>query len=650
MQTAAVTIPESAAQPMSAPPFILFPGEREVLESRPWMSTVDFAQQHFRVVTGEYAGQNFRTDILPYAQGIMDAWDDPTVREIIVCGTSQTGKTTIALACLASAIWREPGPAAIALPDEKTLARQFEEKVAPHFRRSPALRAMLADVPEPVQRAKILGRGFTLHGIHMGSEASRSSITIKYLGIDEEDAVQDKEAVNITKERCISYAGAEKIIRYSKPRGEMGEHTIWEGLTTECQTKKVYYAMCPACRTPQEMVQEQIRIPKDVRDPGKILHQQLARYECIACKYQWNDYIRDLAVRAGHWHAEKHTPGATVVGFHMPSWISPFVSLSRVMRDYMLALADGSPLKMRLFDNGHKAMPRKAVTIETGEDRAKAMQRPDMPPLVVPPWTMAVTCGIDVQMTGYWFVVRAFGRAGESALVQYGWLHSQDDVKTLVFETEFPMAGRDDVVFPVWRAGIDIGGTGNKRDMSNEEGWSKTEEVKLLLMDLDPEGNVLRGVKGSSRPMDVMVRASKMQLDPKTSAKWQEPLPLMIINTVAMKDLIHLVRLNPKSRQPMWLHSETDDTYLKQLTAEQRIEASGKAAYWEAGRRANHLGDCEVYAAACAHPDWPPALATLGDPAWRRLQRARPIPEHTPGDGMFGGRLRNPGRINPWAR
>lgn len=632
--------------PVSPPPFVLYPAEVDVLQSKPFMPTREWAAKHFRIVTGQYAGQFFRHDLIPYAAGIMDAWDDPAVRELIMCGVSQVTKTSIAYACLMSALWRDPGPAGVAMPDEKHLARVMEEKLGPHMRRSVECRAMLANVRDPILRNKILLRHASIWGIHMGSEASMSSITLRYLLVDEEDACTDHSAVGVVRERVTSYADVSKILRYSKPRGGEQESTIWAALKTSCQTVYEWRAVCPACRTPQVMRQERIRIPKDERDPARIWNQRLARYECEGCGYRWNDHTRDLAVRAGHWYAERVVRGASTVGFHMPSWISPFVSLSKIMQEYMEALQDGSPAKLAAFDNSHGARAYKAIAIETDADRLRRMVRHDLPPLVAPEWAVALTCGIDVQMTGFWFVVRAWGRGGESSLVQYGWLTTWDDVRTQVFDTTYPVAGRDDVVMPIWRAGIDIGGT---EDVQASQGWSKTEEVKMWLLEHDPEGDTIRGVKGASRDMDQMVRASTMQRDPKAPAKWQDVLPLMLINTTDMKDLIHLVRFREDSRQAMWLHSETDENYIRQLTAEKRRHEKGKRAVWDAGSRANHLLDCEVYAAACAHVDWAPALATLGDPVWRRLQPARQQYQQQPASPL-AGRLHRPVRVNPWAR
>ncbi|UIJ38541.1 phage terminase large subunit family protein [Desulfobaculum bizertense] len=625
-------------------PFELYPGEVQVLASRPWMSTEEWAEKHFRLVTGRYSGQFFRHSLMPYARGIMRAWDDPTVRRIFLCGTSQTGKTTIAYACLAAEQWRDPAPAAIAMPDEKALRRVMEEKMAMHFRRSPELRAMLSDSALAVQRDRLLLKGATLWGIHMGSEMSMSSVTLKLLLIDEEDACQVPGAAQVVEERVTSYADSSKVIRLSKPRGAEGESSIWTAMKAECPVIYQWRAVCPACQTPQIMKLENIRVPKDVRDPKEILHRKLAWYQCEKCGFRWDDYRRDLAVAAGHWWTQRKVVRPLSVGFHMPSWISRNVSLSRVMHDWFAAVQDGTPRKMEQFDNAYCARPYKVQAVETREDTIREMIRPELPPLTVPQEAVVLTAGIDSQMTGFWFVVRAFARTGESWLVQYGWLTSWNDVEELLFNTRFPVQGRDDVQMAIWRAGIDMGGTKN---LADAQGWSKTEEVKMWLIDQQEQGrgDIVHGIKGASRAMQQIVRPSTLPRDPKLPSRYQEPLTFYLLDTEALKDAIHFVRLRPDSRMPMWLHSETDDSYLRQMMAEKRVEnrKTGKVI-WDAGSRANHLFDCEVYAAACAHPDWTPSMRTLGDPNYIFTRK----PEQQP-KTQRPLRIRQPGRINPWA-
>ncbi|MBI9109984.1 terminase gpA endonuclease subunit [Maridesulfovibrio ferrireducens] len=600
-------------------PIKFYPGELQILEAREWMSTADFAEKHFVLVAGSYAGQRFNHDFAPYARGIMDIWDKPWVREVIVAGSSQTVKTSIGYACVCSEIWREPSGAGLGMPDKDVAKRILDEKLSKHFLRSPELRKLLPDGENSVQTLKIAMRSANLYAMYSGSEASMSSISLRVLMLDEEDAYPDSGATDTMIERTIGYPVDRKIIRVSKPRGNEHESSIWDALKNRADVVYQYQAVCPSCGHAQLMEKKNIRVPDKMRDPATIKSQKLAWYECQGCGAKWNDYQRNIAIKNGRWFTEHEVLRPETVAFHIPSWISRYISLSTVAADWFTAVEAGTPKAYTKFDNNHCAKPYKVVAVETDETRAKKMVDPRRPPMVVPLEALALTCGIDMQMTGFWFVVRAWGRGLESWLIQYGWLNSFDELDELIFRTRYPVEGRDDVVMPIWRAPIDMGGG---RDKSNEQGWSRTDEVKMYLQEIETGARpgtypgVVFAVKGASRKQTETIRLSQMGAQPGVAAKYQQKLPLRTLDTDEFKDKIHLVRLNPASKQPMWMHSQTGEDYFRQLLAEKRKSDGKGGVQWDAGSRDNHLFDCEVYAAAGAEPLWTPSLMTLGQPIY----------------------------------
>ena len=72
----------------------------------------------------------------------------------------------------------------------------------------------------------------------------------------------------------------------------------------------------------------------------------LAWYECAACPARWDDEDRNRAVRGGEWreagsglelfeHLRRQRPGK--IGFHIPAWLSYFVSLSECAATFLRA-------------------------------------------------------------------------------------------------------------------------------------------------------------------------------------------------------------------------------------------------------------------------------------------------------------------------
>lgn len=620
------------------PPFRLYDGERQVLESRPWMPTADFAEKHFKLVTGPNQGQTYRLDQSPVGRMVMDLWDRPMVRELFWGGPSQvTKKSTTAYVCMAAEMYRDPCSCAVGMPDKDTRNRIFDEKIGPHFKKSPALKELLLDDKQAVQKGLILTRFGAIYGMHSGSDASASSISPRVVLIDEEDAYQDKMAAERMAERNMSYEDEAKTFRFSKIRGNERQSSFWRAVKEKAQAIYQVRACCPNCGTLQVMNFSQIKVPGKMRDPKKIFDQKAAWYECEACKFRWNDHYRNIAVSRGDLWAEEDVPNATAVAVITPSWVFPGMSLSRVMADWFIARDAGTPAKMEWWDNSHASKPYKVVTLKAPEDQIRSMIQHDRPAREVPAEAVALTMGVDSQKVSYFFVVRAWAKSGESWLVDYGELAGRSELETQL-DAVYPVAGRDDVVMPIWRKAIDIGGT---RDESRDEGWSRSEEVKVLVMELGDDG--FYAVKGASRKQDVVVRRSETGVQRDIPKEYRDNITLYTLDTHDLKDLIFMVRMQPDSLQPMWLHREVGDDYLRQMASEERDMDKNGNPKWIQKRAANHLLDCEVYAAACAHPDWTPALQLLPEPMYRKVVESSLEDEsHRLNSSPLAGRIVNP--------
>lgn len=77
--------------------------ERRIFRKREIPPVSRWAAQHLIVPDGPYAGARYRRDVNPYLAGIMDAFSERSVEEVVVCGAPQTGKTLCLYACCAGA-------------------------------------------------------------------------------------------------------------------------------------------------------------------------------------------------------------------------------------------------------------------------------------------------------------------------------------------------------------------------------------------------------------------------------------------------------------------------------------------------------------------------------------------------------------------
>ena len=62
-----------------------------------------------------------------------------------------------------------------------------------------------------------------------------------------------------------------------------------------------------------------------------------------------------------------------------------------------------------------------SMRIKSTDQNELLKHRTDLPPGVVPDWAVALTCGVDTQKRGFWYVVLAWGIDLTSHLVMYGY-------------------------------------------------------------------------------------------------------------------------------------------------------------------------------------------------------------------------------------
>jgi phage terminase large subunit GpA-like protein len=551
----------------------------------------------------------------------MDAYSTHGVIEVIVCGSLQVGKTLILYACLGWALDYRPGVKMLTMPTKDSRDRVREKKLEPLLRGSPVLRRLIARY----RRESISLRDGT--GIELAtaeSASQRASITVQDLFVDEEDlyAGSGKSSpLEDFKGRTRSYAPWHKIIRVCQPKGDE-ESSIWRGVTGADQLY-CYEVVCPACRHQHLPDVANLAVMEEETDPGEIRRRRLARYRCPCCKWPWTDHVRDLAVRAGAWKPYRWSAeqgfvpapdirGATSVGFHIPALISRFVSLSDLAARRIAAEASDDAEVKRQYYNDDLALPYVPVEMQTDQEKLLTLRESWLPPRTVPHGAVALTCGIDVQKRGFWFLVRAWMPTLASYIIDYGSLETWDQVAALLYETWYPVqaAGMGGKAsggapadtgerMPVWRAAIDSGGT------ETEGIYTRTEEVYMWAR-ANGQGTAF-ACKGASHAQVAPVRRVMMERMPHNGRPIPGGLPLYHLDTGLLKTLDFSRLLNPESRQPLRLHAECGADLTAQLSAEKLVR-KGQKLVWEQIRRDNHLLDCLMLSAACADASWTPSL------------------------------------------
>jgi phage terminase large subunit GpA-like protein len=622
---------------LKQPTFRFTEGEKRVFRTPEKISTADWAER-YRVVVDGGRKSPWRNDLSPCAVGVMDALDEPFVREIYVQATPQTIKTQAFLNYLLRRIDQSPTSAMVVMPDEKLTRRIFRRRLLPSIKSTPKTAALLSPVMGDVTRTSIAFiNGMDITGAWAGSSASTSSDAMEVVILDEVNkypAAQSDEpnAFGSARQRANSFPFTYKLYGSSTPTGEHGEITTV--IKKRADEVRYYYVKCPVCGEEQRMIWENISWG-DTRDPRKVLREKLARYNCKVCAFQWDDDMRDRAVLAtmktGWRVAEGEEPVVRprAIAFKLPSWYK--LSMSEAVASFLEGQDDPEKLKTWVTQHCAEEWIEKAIK---KTENAVLQRQSIYPALIVPPDVVALTAGIDIQKFGFWFVVRGWAEDLTSWLIQYGYQESttnlKEDIETLIYKTEYKIYESQETM-KIWRAGVDTGG-----GESSDGNWSRTEEIYQALRQL-PAGAAQRiyGIKGATHIRALAakrIKVSRIDTLPSSNKTIPGGLELRLLDTSQYKGIIHFrlgrkdattegADAGPAETQRFYVHQGVGIDYIKQLLAEEYRMVRGKQWEWKKVYYQNHLLDCEVIAAACADAEWLPSLQMMA--GYLKQQRNR---------------------------
>lgn len=596
--------------------FAFKPGERRVFQIPEKISTAEWAARYRMVVDGGRKSP-WRNELSPCAVGIMDALDQPYVREVYVQAPPQTVKTQVVLNYLMKRIDQAPTSAMVVLPDENLVRRIFKRRLIPSIKATPRTERLMSQRVEDTTRRSILFiNGMDITGAWAGSAAVMASDAMELVILDEMNKYplpqnNEPNAFDAAKARTNSFPFTYKIYGGSTPTGEEG--LITQVIKKRADEVRFYYVRCPICNEEQRMLWENISWGKS-RDPREVLRKKLAYYNCRACGMQWDDNMRNRAVLATMkygWKAEEPVDRPRVIAFRLQSWYVQ--SMSEAVAAFLEGQDD--PEKLKTWVTQHCAEEWKEKAIRKTEN-AVLERKSVYPALIVPPEVVALTAGIDVQKHGYWFVVRGWEEDLTSYLIQYGYLTTWTDVETLLYQTEYKIYESPNTM-KIWRAGIDTGG-----GETDQDDWSRTEEIYQWLRK-QPTGAAQKifGTKGATHIKSLAAKRIKItKIDTLPSSQKLIPggLELRLLDSSQYKGLIHF-RLGrkeatleePVQSQRFYVHAETGLDYVKQLLSEEWRMGKGRRYEWKQVYYQNHLLDCEAIAASCADAEWLPSLQMM---------------------------------------
>ncbi|MDL2306643.1 phage terminase large subunit family protein [Desulfovibrio sp. OttesenSCG-928-C06] len=659
--------------------FTFTPEERRVFQRPPYNSVSECAAQVLIVQDGMFKGSPLRLDVSPFLVQPMDSYSDPLVDEVGVCGSLQVGKTLFLYACIAYSILCRSSVRMLSMPTGKALEKVVDEKLAPLISGSPALKKRLAG---KIRRAGMRFKdGTPLLLASAETPSDRASITVQDLFLDEEDlympGATSADPVSDFRGRTNSLGWLRKIARCCQPKGE--HSSIFNFITREAGQLFCYETRCPACGEYRLPRVDNIVLIEEPDRPADIRERKLARYRC-ECGYEWSDHIRDLAVQQGRYMPYKYSAergfepshrvaGAKSHGYHIPAILSRFVSLSDIAAKRLNAEQSDDPQVKQQYYNDVLGLPYAHVEIMPDIQMVESRRVDWLPQRVVPYGAAALTCGIDMQKHGFWFLAMAWMPNMSSYIIDNGWLRDWNDVYDYTHNTWYPVQaqgfpgypgqvlpdGREHPLsagaMPFWRCAIDTGGTEKEGDFTATE--SAYDWVRAY------GDGIVWAAKGASRQMPVNVRESVIDKMPHSNRAIPGGLRLMMLDTWRLKALALRRLQDPEAKTPTRIYCNPQgdpgsisaghifspehgfvhpnavagtkrDVYSlsEQLTSERLVRENGKMV-WKLTKSQNHYLDCFMLNQACVDASWSPSL-----PVYllqqRRAMEAANAPSQTP--------------------
>ena len=613
---------------LAAREFTPLPGERKALRIPRRIRPSKWAER-YRILSPKVSSLpgKWRNSVTPYLAGIMDAAAMPFIRAISICKSPQAGVTEAVHNFIGSSIDQDPGPVLYVFPDEDMGRENMRDRIEPMVSATPHLRRYLSGSAHDSQSVRLDLRHVNIYVAWARSSSKLGNKPIRYVSLDEVDKYPDtagrKEAspIALAEARTNWFSKSCKVFKYSTPTIVLGN--VWQALL-DAKMVFVFEVRCPVCGARQVMVFDQIKWDGGKKaDPNTVA----AWYECCACRAPWDDDLRNQAVSRGVWRELIVPDGKTTadairnpsavgrqlfyalskerpanMAFHLPAWLSRFVSLSKCASAFIRG--QRNKIALRNFMNNIKAEPWVDYEIDRETDQILALKDSRQAGLVPGGGQVAVLFGsVDTQDDGFWYEVRAFGFgfAAESWQIRAGFIPadwSSVDRKSL--------AGRQWRYHPAFDAVRQVLWEDVYRDPSGNTYPVRLSGIDAMGHHTSEVYDFCRANRGRIVPIQGMNTRSntphkwkRIDYYPGTNRAIPGGIKLLQLDVHHYKDdLSGKLQVAPLDPGAWHFCQDTTAAWAEQMCAEYLDEKTNR---WECpSGKANHAWDCSVYGLALA--------------------------------------------------
>ena len=589
------------------------------LEPPPSLTVSEFCDRELIVTTGPLAGTHWQTAFAPYQRGILDAYSEPGVEYVIVRGSSQFGKTSMAVGLVCYHVAHDPCPILIVEPTVDPMARDFaRNRLEPIIESSPLLRETVSKKRAKDAQNTTLAKSYRGGSLSVGganSAASLAARSIRLLVLDEVDRYPaelpgEGSTIQVAVKRTTSYRSRRRVMMLSTPTLVGAPIDSWFHRGDE----RRFFVPCPKCGEFHTFEWRNMKWTKD--NPSS------ARLECPECGYRMDDTERLAILTAGEWRPTKpDRPEKQIVSFHIWEAYSPFSSLEEIVAGFLAARKAqkaGDRSVMHTWQNTTLGEPIEPDAGEGVEPHVLLMRR-EQYPCPVPEPAVCLTMGVDVQDDRLEALVVGWGLGEESWLVDRQTLPGDTSQPAPWLQLEellgFEYHHATDQRIPIQSTCIDS--AGHRTTLVYD--FAARLAARRVYATIGRDGQ--RPIVSSPSPR-----------------KWgrdQRNVPLYTVGVDAAKALV-LSRLAVTEKGAGYFHIPVadwaDEELAAQLTSERLVtkwKQGVPSQHWRKVRARNEGLDCAVLALAALrllHPDLERLAKRLASPT-----RAEPKPRKPAG-------------------
>lgn len=543
----------------------------------------------------------WRSSRVPYMVPIMRAFSDPRYRTVVVVAGAQMAKTECIFNIFGHRFSDGPYmPALYVGPTEKQVRSISNDRFAKMLRSTPILAARLEGGHRDKVTEKYLA-GVRLGFAWAGSATELASHPVGLVLVDERDRMiadvdGEGDPVELARARLKNYPRGVLGV-FSTPTIE-GASAIWS--LYEEGTMCAWSWPCPHCREFFVPRLDLLRWPADATPQEALAHGVLA---CPSCGAEITSEHKPSMNAAGAYQPHalgddgEHVPVAEpAINTTASYWVSGLASPWRTF-------GQAAEIMVRAYRSREPERVQAAINTEMGElyrirgDAPAwhdvAARKSGYAPGSIPDGVRMLTCGVDVQKRGLYYVVRGWGFNSESWLIRHAYIPGETEYDSVwlliasVYAELYQHAGEQ---MHVSRVFVDSGyRPGDRWRRPENQVYVHARRHHGLVFPTKGHETQDRPIKASDIDVSIAGRVLK------------GGVKLFHLDTDYLKTWIHSRIRWPSGEPGGWhLHADTDEDYCRQIVSEELVVKPSGRRIWLRRAKDNHYLDAEANALAAA--------------------------------------------------